>query len=74
MVNCAWWAAAVHPVVLSIGALFSTLDLDLLSNFDVQPIKWRKLVTFKYDEDDFGDDSLTEETIPEEDLEGAPQL
>ena len=25
-VNGAWWAAAMHPVILSIGAVFAAID------------------------------------------------
>ena len=37
MVKSAFWAAAVQPVILSLGAILSAVDLDVL---DVQPIKW----------------------------------
>ena len=36
-------AAAVHPVILSIGALFSAIDLDVL---DIQPIEWKNFLPF----------------------------
>ena len=31
------WAAAVQPVILSLGAILGAVDLDVL---DVQPVKW----------------------------------
>ena len=30
MVKSAWWAAAVQPVILSLGAIFSAIDQDVL--------------------------------------------
>ena len=39
-VKSTWWAAAVQPVILSIGAVFTALNSDVL-NFDAQPIEWR---------------------------------
>ena len=50
MVKGTWWAAAgLQPVILSIGAVLSAINLDVL---DVQPIEWRKLLTFKNDKDE----------------------
>ena len=45
MVKGTWWAAAVRPVVLSLGAVLGAIDLDVL---DVQPvnIEWKKLIPF----------------------------
>ena len=43
-VKGAWWTAAVQPVILSIGAVLSAIDLDIL---DVQPLEWTKLNIFK---------------------------
>ena len=31
MVRGAWWAAAVQPVILGLGAALSAIDLDLLN-------------------------------------------
>ena len=40
MVNGVWWAvAAVQPVILSLGAVLSAIDIDLLS---IQPIEFKK--------------------------------
>ena len=30
IVKGTWWAAAVQPVILSIGAVFAAIDLDIL--------------------------------------------
>ena len=30
MVKGSWWAAAVQPVILSLGAVLSAIDLDVL--------------------------------------------
>ena len=51
MANGAWWAAAVQPVILSIGALFAALDLDLETVIDTKPFELRKLMIFKNDFD-----------------------
>ena len=37
MIRGALWAAAVQPVILSLGAVLSAIDLDIL---DVQPLNW----------------------------------
>ena len=37
MVNGTWWTAAAQPIILSIGALFAALDLDLEPMLDSQP-------------------------------------
>ena len=47
MVNGAWWAAAVQPVMLSIGAVFAALNLDLEPILDAKPIELGKLMIFK---------------------------
>ena len=50
MINGALWAAVtLQPVILSIGALFAALELDLQPMLDVQAIQWRKFMTFKND-------------------------
>ena len=51
MANGAWWAAAVQPVILSIGAVFAALDLDIEPFLDAQPFEFRKLMTFKIDKE-----------------------
>ena len=43
IVQGAWWAAAVQPVVLSLGAILGALDLEVI---DLQPIQWKKLMPF----------------------------
>ena len=43
MVNGVWWAvAAVQPVILSLGAVLSSIELDLL-----QPIEFKKWFSSK---------------------------
>ena len=51
MAKGAWWAAAVQPVILSIGALFAALDLDLEPFIATKPLELRKLMIFKNDEE-----------------------
>ena len=46
VVNCAWLAAAVQPVILSLGAIFAALDLDLQPMLDAQPIEFRNFFIF----------------------------
>ena len=43
MVKGAWWAAAIQPVILSLGAVLGTIDKDVL---DIQAIEWRNLLPF----------------------------
>ena len=43
IVEGAWWAAAVQPVILSLGAVLSAIDQDVL---DVQSIEWKSLLPF----------------------------
>ena len=50
MVNCTWWAAAVQPVILSLGAVFAALDLDLQPMLDAQPIDFKNFFTLKNEE------------------------
>ena len=52
MGNC-WWTVAAQPIILSIGALFAALDLDVQPMLDAQPIEWQKLLTFKNEKEKF---------------------
>ena len=45
----AWWLAAVQPVMLSFGAAFAALNLDLQPIIDVD---WRKWNIFKQEKDE----------------------
>ena len=45
MVKGAWWVAAMQPVILSLGAVFSAISLDL------EPIEWRNWLTHFSEED-----------------------
>ena len=38
IVKGAWWAAAVQPVILGLGAVLASFDLDVL---DVQSMEWK---------------------------------
>ena len=49
MVKGAFWAAAIQPLILSLGAILSAIDLDVL---DVQPIKLKNLRMIEYDQDE----------------------
>ena len=33
MVKGAWWAAAVQPIILSLGAIFTAFDSDIIESF-----------------------------------------
>ena len=44
IVKGAFWAAAVQPVILSLGAVLAAIDLDVL---DVQASEWNKWKVFK---------------------------
>ena len=46
IVKGAWWAAAVQPVILSLGAVLGTIDQDVL---DLQPIAQKNWNIFKSD-------------------------
>ena len=43
IVKGAWWAAAVHPVVLGFGAVMSAINLDVLN---LQSIELKNLLPF----------------------------
>ena len=43
IVKSTWWAVAVQPVILSLGAVLSAIDHDIL---DVQSIEWKSLLPF----------------------------
>ena len=49
IVKGAWWVAAAKPVILSFGAAFAVLNLDIQPLFD---INWKNLLTFKKDKYD----------------------
>ena len=44
IVKSAWWAAAVQPVILGLGAVLASFDLDVL---DVQSMEWKFWPTSK---------------------------
>ena len=43
MVKGAWWAAAVRPIILSLGAIWGAIDSDVLN---VEHIEWRNMMPF----------------------------
>ena len=43
IVKGTWWAAAVQPMILSLGAILAAVDLDL----DVEPFEWKNWLPFK---------------------------
>ena len=43
VVKGTWWAAAVQPVILSLGAVFTALNHDVL---DINPIEWQSFKPF----------------------------
>ena len=59
MVKSAWWAAALNPVILSLGAVLGTIDKDVL---DIQAIEWRNLLPFinKYDPEEMNLEDIEE--------------
>ena len=49
MVNGAWWAAAaVQPVLLSLGAMLGAIDLEVLN---LQPIELKKWMPYLFEPD-----------------------
>ena len=59
-VKGAWWATAAQPVILGLGAVLASLNLDI---FDSQPISWN-FSTLKLDKSSKG--GLYDETEREE--------
>ena len=65
VVKGSWWAAAVQPIILSFGALFAALDLDLepLLNVNLLDLReWMK-ANGKYNEEEY---EIMEEEVREE--------
>ena len=50
IVKGAWWAAAVQPVILSLGAILGTIDLDVLDNGKL--FEWRNFLPFIYKQEE----------------------
>ena len=48
----AWWVAAAQPIILSFGAAFAALNLDVQPLLDID---LKKLMIFKNDKEDNGD-------------------
>ena len=51
IVKAAWWIPAVQPVILSLGAVLTAFNLDVL-NIDVQPIEWKNWLSLKKKKDE----------------------
>ena len=45
----AWWVVAIQPVILSLGAVFKALDLDVL---DVQTFEWKNWLPLSNKQDE----------------------
>ena len=43
IVEGAFWVAAVQPVILTLGAIFTVIDQDVL---DVQSVEWKRWLPF----------------------------
>ena len=48
----AWWVAAAQPIILSFGAAFAALNLDVQTLIDID---LKKLMIFRNDKEDNGD-------------------
>ena len=46
IVKGSWLTAAVQPVILSLGAVLTSIDSDLADMLDVQTIEWKKYLPF----------------------------
>ena len=49
MVKGTWWAAAVQPVILSLGAVLAAINQDV---FDINSIEWKNLQIFKNEKEE----------------------
>ena len=63
MVKGTWWTAAVQPVILSLGAVLSAIDLDAL---DVHSIEFKKWLPFINKQKEMKPVSETTNTAAEE--------
>ena len=48
VVEGAFWASAVQPVILGIGALLSAIDLEVI---DIEPIEWSNIFSLEKTDD-----------------------
>ena len=58
VVNGAWWVAAAQPIILTFGAAFAALNLDVQSLIDVD---WKSLIVFKIDKEEQAQTATVEE-------------
>ena len=49
-INGTWWVGFAQPILLSFGAAFAALNLDLEPILNVQPIELKKWLSSKIDE------------------------
>ena len=59
IVKSAFWAAAVQPVILGLGAVFSALDQDVL-DVDIKPIDLKNFLPFINKQEETSKDAKTE--------------
>ena len=57
VVKGAWWVAAAQPIILSFGALFTAMNLDVQPLLDID---WKKLSIFKNEKEEAKEDSKEE--------------
>ena len=70
MVKGTWWAAAVQPFILSLGAILGTIDSDVLN---VESIEWRNLLPFINKQEEEKNYDMTAQQVKEE-QENEPKL
>ena len=61
IVKGSWLAAAVQPVILSIGAVLTAIDLDVHQTL---PFEWRNWQIFKSDKEETTSDSKGDDEKP----------
>ena len=54
VVKGAWWVAAAQPIILSFGAAFAAMNLDLQPLLDID---WKTLSIFKNEKEEVKEDS-----------------
>ena len=46
------WVALIQPIVLSFGAVFAAINLDVELISNIKPIAWRNFLTLKQEKED----------------------
>ena len=49
IVRGTWWAAAIQPVILSLGTVLTAINQDVL---DINSIEWKNLQIFKNEKEE----------------------